>query len=343
MYCGTVSDLEQQTTPFLRVDLPRFESNLLIMSDALPGTALRPHVKAFKSTAVAKRLYSAGHTAFCCATVKEMEGMASVGLTDDLLLANEVLDARRLGVIAKDGAKITVAVDSKETIDAAISGGVVNVLIDVNVGLRRCGCAVSEAGNLATYARTNGLNVRGVMGYEGHLMMVQDRSKQAEMVKDSMATLLQAHESVGGPIVSAGGTGTFDINNWATEIQAGSYLFMDTDYAKLGLPFSECLSVISRVISVAPEKNWAVVDAGLKAFGMDHGNPSVEGGIVGFCSDEHTTLYPPEGQSHVTWNVGDLVALFPAHVDPTIAKHQKMLACDGNRILEEWPIDLRGW
>ena len=80
-------------------------------------------------------------------------------------------------------------------------------------------------------------------------MMVQDRSKQAEMVKDSMATLLQAHESVGGPIVSAGGTGTFDINNWATEIQAGSYLFMDTDYAKLGLPFSECLSAISRVIS----------------------------------------------------------------------------------------------
>ena len=86
-----LSDLEQQTTPFLRVDLPTFESNLLIMSDALPGTALRPHVKAFKSTAVAKRLYSAGHTAFCCATVKEMEGMASVGLSDDLLLANEVL------------------------------------------------------------------------------------------------------------------------------------------------------------------------------------------------------------------------------------------------------------
>jgi D-serine deaminase-like pyridoxal phosphate-dependent protein len=343
MYGGTVSDLEHQTTPYLRVDLPTFESNLSKMSGVLPGAALRPHVKAFKSTSVAKRLHNAGHVAFCCATIKEIEGMASAGLGDDLLLANEVLDAQRLGAVAKTGAQITVAVDSKETIDAAVDGGVNNILIDVNVGLRRCGCAASEAGSLAKYARSRGLNVRGVMGYEGHLMMATDRKVQAAMVKDSMGILLEAHTDVGGPIVSAGGTGTFDINSWATEIQAGSYLFMDTEYAKLGLPFLECLSVVSKVISVSPDRSWAVVDAGLKALGMDHGNPSVEGGIVGFCSDEHTTLYPLKGQEEVSWKVGDHVFLSPAHVDPTIAKHERMLAFEGNKLIDEWPVDLRGW
>ena len=336
-------DLANQPTPFLMVDLPTFESNLSIMSEALPGVSLRPHVKAFKSTAIAKRLYEAGHTAFCCATVKEMEGMAAAGLGDDLLLANEVLETQRLGVLVENGANVTVAVDSKETIDAASNGGIRNILIDVNVGLRRCGCAVSEAGNLAAYAKKKGLNIRGVMGYEGHLMMVENRTTQAEEVKDAMALLLQAHKDVGGPVISAGGTGTFDINIWATEIQAGSYLFMDTQYAKVDLPFSQCLSVMSRVISLAPDRSWAVVDAGLKAFGMDHGNPSVASGVVGFCSDEHTTLYPPKGQELVTWNIGDLVPLSPAHVDPTIAKHPKMLAIKGKSLIEEWPIDLRDW
>lgn len=338
-----MGDLEHQTTPYLRVDLPTFESNLSKMSRALPGSALRPHVKAFKSTSVAKRLHHAGHVAFCCATVKEIEGMAAAGLGDDLLLANEVLDARRLGAVAETGAKITIAVDSKETVDAAVDGGVNNVLVDVNVGLRRCGCAAAEAGSLAEYARSRGLNVRGVMGYEGHLMMATDRKVQAAMVKESMGILLEAHTDVGGPIVSAGGTGTFDINSWATEIQAGSYLFMDTEYAKLGLPFLECLSVVSKVISVSADRSWAVVDAGLKALGMDHGNPSVEGGIVGFCSDEHTTLYPLEGQEEVIWKVGDHVFLSPAHVDPTIAKHERMLAFEGDKLIDEWPVDLRGW
>lgn len=336
-------DLENRSTPLLVVDLPTFESNLTTMSRSLPGLSLRPHVKAFKSTSVAKRLFAAGHTAFCCATIKEVEGMAAAGLADDLLLANEVLDAHRLGSIIADGAHVTVAVDSIETIDAAFRGGVKNVLIDVNVGLQRCGCTVSQAGKLADYARENGLYIRGVMGYEGHLMMMRDRERQASEVRISMEALLTAHQDVGGPIISAGGTGTFDLNMWATEIQAGSYLFMDTHYAKLGLPFQQCLSVLARVISIAEDRSWAVVDAGSKALGMDYGNPSVNGGIVAFCSDEHTTLHPEKGQEQVPWAIGDLIHLSPAHVDPTIAKHPKMLAVRGNRVIEEWLVDLRDW
>src|SRR5262245_66508358 len=108
------------------------------MAAALPGPRLRPHVKAFKSTALARRLAEAGHRGFCCATIREMEGMAAAGLGEDLLLANEVLDCTRLGA-PYGAARITVAVDSDDTVDAAAAGGLREVLIDVNVGLPRGG------------------------------------------------------------------------------------------------------------------------------------------------------------------------------------------------------------
>jgi len=112
------------TTPALLADVAVLEGNLATMSAARPGPALRPHVKAFKTTALAARLVAAGHTGFCCATIREVEGMAAAGLGDDLLLANEVLDAGRLGVLVRAGtARVTVAVDSPATIAAAVAGG----------------------------------------------------------------------------------------------------------------------------------------------------------------------------------------------------------------------------
>ena len=173
--------------------------------------------------------------------MREMEGMAAAGLGDDLLLANEVLDARRLGRL---DARVTVAVDSPETIEAAAAGGVREVLVDVNVGLPRCGCAPEDAGRIADLARRRGLSVRGVMGYEGHAMAVGERAQRAEACAASMAKLRAAHALVGGDVISAGGTGTFDLNDVATEIQAGSYSLMDTAYAKLGLPFRPAFSVL---------------------------------------------------------------------------------------------------
>ena len=126
------------------------------------------------------------------------------------------------------------------------------VLIDVNVGLPRCGIAPAGAGGLAEQARAAGLEVRGVMGYEGHTMMVADRADRARQVAESMALLEQAHAAVGGPIRSAGGTGSWDLNVSATELQAGSYALMDTEYASLGLPFGQALSILATVISVKP-------------------------------------------------------------------------------------------
>jgi D-threonine aldolase len=210
------------------------------------------------------------------------------------------------------------------------------VLIDVNVGLPRCGCSPGDAAGLADLARRSGLMVRGVMGYEGHIVGLEDRTRRQSMLEESMAMLVDAHTQVGGEIISAGGTGTYDLNTWATEIQAGSYALMDTAYAKLGLPFVQALSVLSTVISVS--KNWAVADCGLKALGMDHGNPSVEGADVWFCSDEHLTFAP--GQP---LRVGDRIRVLPAHVDPTVAYHQHLYVLSGEDVLDQWEIDLRGW
>jgi D-threonine aldolase len=326
----------QLTTPALVVDGSGLEANLRTMAQALPGGRLRPHVKAHKCTALAARQAAHGNTRFTCATIAEMEGMARSGLGEDLLLANEVADATRLGALARAGARVTVAVDSEETIAAAAHAGVGEVLIDVNVGLPRCGCLPGDAGRLAERARAAGLAVRGVMGYEGHVVGLEDRSRRTELLAEAMSQLMAAWDQVGGEVVSAGGTGTYDINTWATEIQAGSYALMDTAYAKLGLPFLQALSVLSTVISVS--EGWAVSDCGLKALGMDHGNPSVEGAEVWFCSDEHLTVVPEDAL-----RVGDRIHVLPAHVDPTVAYHDHLHVVDGEDVLERWAVDLRGW
>ena len=329
--------LGQLPTPSLVVERSVFDANVAAMSAAWPGSSLRPHLKAFKSTAIARILADAGHEGFCAATIREMEGLAAAGLGHDLLLANEVLDASRLGRLVEAGHRVTVAVDSDATVAAAVAGGVREVLVDVNVGLPRCGCDPAEAGRIASAARAAGLDVRGVMGYEGHLMMADPDTKTAA-VRASMELLLAAHDEVGGDVVSGGGTGTYAINRWVTELQAGSYCLLDTDYARLDSPFEIAVSVLATVVSVNP-RGWAVVDAGLKAFGMDHGPPSWPDGELAFCSDEHTTLVDREG----ALAVGDRVRLLPGHIDPTVARHEQFWVLDGDDVVDCWPIDLRHW
>jgi D-serine deaminase-like pyridoxal phosphate-dependent protein len=321
-------------TPALLVDADVLDRNIATMAEALPGPRLRPHVKAHKCTGLAQRQAAAGHRAFTCATIRECEGMAAAGLGDDLLLANEVLDATRLGRLVAAGARITLAVDSEQTIAAAAAGGVREILIDVNVGLPRCGCAPEDAGKLADLARQRGLEVRGVMGYEGHVVGLVDAAERAERCRAAMELLVRAHDDVGGELISAGGTGTYDLNTWATEIQAGSYALMDTAYGRLGLPFEQAAFVLASVISTSP--GWAVGDAGLKAFGMDHGNPELKAGTVLFCSDEHVSFTPPRP-------VGDRAWLVPAHIDPTMACHERVQVFSGDTVVDVWPIDLRGW
>jgi D-serine deaminase-like pyridoxal phosphate-dependent protein len=111
---------------------------------------------------------------------------------------------------------------------------------------------------------------------------------------------------------------------------------MDTDYGRQGLPFEQALFVIGTVISVGAEH--AVADVGIKALGMDHGNPDVAGGTVWFCSDEHVTYAPVERPS-----VGDRVTVVPGHIDPTMAMHEAAWIVRDGEVIDRWPIDLRGW
>ena len=127
----------------------------------------------------------------------------------------------------------------------------------------------------------------------------------------------------------------------ATEIQAGSYLLMDTHYARLtDLPFGRAMAVVGTVISVTDGVDgWYVLDAGLKALGMDYGDPTAERGTLSFCSVEHTTVLhhgePPA--------IGERLRLWPAHGDSTVARHHRMVIVDGDEVIDAWEVDLRDW
>lgn len=325
-------------TPALIVDGATLERNLETMAAARPGPALRAHVKAHKTTEIARRQVALGHT-LCAATPREIIGLAEAGVgNDDLLLANETVDPTRLAAMAALDARVTVAVDSVATIDAAVAAGIREVLIDLFVGLPRCGCPPDQAGPLAEYARAAGLVVRGVMGYEGHVVGVEDRAERVAQEVGVIEILEEGHRVVGGEVVSGGGTGTYDLNTACTEIQAGSYVLMDHLYDQLHLPFQPAFWLETTVVSVSPD-GWAVCDAGLKSLAMDHGNPTLDGGDVLFCSDEHVVFVPSTPVA-----VGDRVRVWPTHIDPTIAMHERMhVQDDDGRVIDTWAVDLRGW
>ena len=151
-----------------------------------------------------------------------------------------------------------------------------------------------------------------------------------------MALLAAAHDAVGGDVISAGATVTYDLNDVATEIQAGSYALMDTAFAPLAPAFRPAVWVEATVISVAPD--WAVADCGLKSLGMDHGPPTIDDAQVLIVSDEHTTFRPATPR-----RVGDRIRVWPSHVDPTVAYHERIEVVIEEDVVETWPVDLRGW
>ena len=342
-------------TPALIVDRQKFDANVATMAAIRPGLTLRPHIKAHKSTALAHELAKVGHTAFTCATPREVIGMVQAGLGSDLLLANETVDPMRLRAMASllNNSRITVAIDSDVTARMAAENGIKDVLIDVNVGMPRCGVLPDRAAALAAFAVSLGLNVRGVMGYEGHLMAVADRDEQRAKVRSAMGVLVECFDQVRAQsgddctIISAGGTGTFDLYDPSdpllarvNEVQAGSYALMDSHYGALELPFVQALYVVGTVISVSD--SWAVIDVGLKSLGMDHGNPTIEGASVWFCSDEHITFSMKDGRPLP--GIGNRVLVRPAHIDPTIALHEVMHVVDQiGTVIDAWPVDLRHW
>jgi D-serine deaminase-like pyridoxal phosphate-dependent protein len=347
-------------TPALLVDVPALDRNIARMAAffaAMP-CRLRPHFKAHKTPAIARRQLAAGScTGLTCATVAEAE-IASE-FCDDLLLANEIVTAdkcRRIAALAAT-ARVTVAIDSSLGLAglseaAQQAGATIGVLIDVNVGQDRCGAAPGEAAlALAIEAsKAQRIELRGVMGYEGHLQPVADRAERELRTRAAMgeliatADLLRSH-GLPCPIVSGGGSGTFDISGQVpgmTEIQAGSYALMDTDYVRVGLPFEQAFSVLGTIVS-KPTQQRCVADCGHKAMTKDHGLPGVKGipgATVTSLNDEHAIItVPPES----SLQVGDRIELWPSHTDPTINLHDVFYAMEGDTVVGVWPIAARGY
>jgi D-serine deaminase-like pyridoxal phosphate-dependent protein len=276
----------------------------------------------------------------------------------DVLIANEPIGPGKAGRVAALAGRVdvTVAIDSNpglEALDAAAghANTRIGVLVDVNVGQNRCGVAPGAVVNLARQAAAaTGLRLRGVMGYEGHLVGIASRADRETRTRHAMADLVAAARALreaglACDIVSAGGTGTYDITgrtDGITEVQAGSYVLMDSDYGRLDVPFEQAFWVLGTVIS-RPTPNRCVADCGHKATTKDHGHPlvrGVEGADVLALNDEHATIAVP---ADCRLQVGDAVYLRPSHTDPTINLHDVVYAIDGERVVGVWPIAARGY
>lgn len=343
-------------TPALIVDVDALSHNLQRMAAFFEGRncKLRPHFKAHKTPEILSRQIEAGNcTGATCATAHEASVCARHGV-EEILIANEPIGkASRCAEIAST-TRLIVAADSEfglRELSAAASGrGVrIGILIDINVGMPRCGVRPENAVELvALCSSLPGLEFRGLMGYEGHAVLIKDFETRNATAQRGMQTLLEAKhlvEEAGFPveIVSGGGTGTYNISGnieGITEIQAGSYALMDDAYLELALGFERAAYVLATVIS-RPSDHLAIADAGLKTFSMDHGNPNVIStrADVIFLSDEHASL---RAESN-TLPIGSRVKLSIAHIDPTVNLHSEFWATSNDEVVDRWPIEARGY
>lgn len=351
-------------TPALVIDCAAMEHNLRTMAEFFRDkpAKLRPHAKTHKSPVIAHKQIALGAVGITCAKLGEAEVMAEAGIAD-LLVANQVIGptkiARLIGLLHHT--RVTVAVDDAENMRdlaraAAAQGVELDVLVEVNTGMNRCGVEPGEAAvQLARVASDlPGIRFRGIQAYEGHLVNIKDEAERAERVAAAMAPVIEtrrAIERAGIPvgIVSGGGTGTF-AHTGATagfdEVQAGSYVFMDSTYAGvggIGERFRPALTVLATVISrPAPER--VVLDTGRKTVGTDHGTPMLKGypeGVTfkGF-SEEHTTLIV-EGPARELRR-GDTVEIIPGHVCTTVNLHDCYYASRDGTVEAIWPVAGRG-
>jgi D-serine deaminase-like pyridoxal phosphate-dependent protein len=297
----------------------------------------------------------AGAIGLTAATVWEAAAVVAAGM-DDLLIANEVVGEakiRQLAEIART-ARVTVAVDhvgNAEALSAAagVVGTKIGVLIDVDVGLGRCGVrSEQEAQLLAERIRQlPGLCLRGVMGYEGHCALEPDRGKRAAAVQTAMQRLRAVADvlrSAGFPVevVSAGGTGTFDLTGsfpGVTELQAGSYVFMDSSRTGLVPDFAVGLTVLATVVS--RHGSTVVIDCGKKTVGVDFTPPRIVGAAarVRYVSEEHTVF---DVDPNCGLDVGQRVDLIPSYCPTTINLHDAYFVVEDGVVIDIWPVLARG-
>lgn len=353
-------------TPALVIDLDAMERNLAALAAFARkhGVRLRPHAKMHKSAVLARLQIAAGAVGVCVQKVGEAEALADAGI-DDIYITNEVVAEVKLARLAALAGRIrlAVAVDSALGIDrlaAALkaAGSSVDVFVEIDVGQGRCGVAPAAAGALAHQVVSHGLRFAGLQAYHGRAQHLREADARAAAIRRAVTLVRAAQASITSagmrcPLVTGAGSGSFPLEAASGvygELQCGSYLFMDRDYADNDATpdapvFEHALFVKSQVMSRGA--SHAVVDAGHKSHAIDSGLPRVWQRDLVFANggDEHGIL-APGAAGGVLPGLGETVWLVPGHCDPTVNLHDHYVALRGGlahgAVEAIWAIDARG-
>jgi len=343
-------------TPALVLDLPAARRNIAKMADRLKTmpAKLRPHIKVHKSPELARMQVDAGAIGISTATVWEAIVMVRSGL-DSIFVVNTVAGREKLAALAEIArdAEVMVAVDNPQNAAdiaaaARAAGSTVGVLIEVDTGMDRAG--VDTAGQAVELARRitqlEGLMLQGVTGYEGHCSLTPDREERAQKQQTAMHMLVDAADTMKAagfpsPIVSAGGTATWDwtaTTRGVTEIQAGSYVFMDNFHGPMAGDFEHALTVLATVISRPPDR--VIVDAGNKSLGAPALTTMRGHDLKVMRVDEEHGIFVADASYPL--HVGDVVELVPGYAPGTVNWYDAYYVVEGDRVVDVWPVIPRG-
>ena len=367
---GVKASRNRLDTPALILDLDVMERNIAAMAAhaRAVGVGLRPHAKTHKSVRIAELQVKAGALGVCCATMGEAEIMVRGGVPGVHITSPQVTDSKIARLIALNGSShkgLSVVVDNPGNLAeleaaARAAGQTIDLLVDDYAGHGRTGCA-TEADVLAlaqAIAQSRSLNFRGIQSYAGNLQHIGVREERRQKTLAQMRRLsgvverLQA-DGIVVPIVTGAGTGTFDLDPEArvfTELQVGSYVFMDVDYNRAlrdgrnMLPFETALFVQTAVVS-ANAPGYVTCDAGLKSFATDGPKPEIargapDGATYLFFGDEHGKLVLPEGAPRP--EIGHRLECVTPHDDPTVNLHDFYHVVRGDTLVDVWSVDARG-
>lgn len=351
-------------TPALIIDLDKLDYNIRKMAEFFAGqrSVLRPHIKTHKTPIIAHKQIEAGAMGITCQKLAEAEVMALAGI-HDIFIANEIVGAnkiRRLVNLAK-WTDLKVAVDSVENVrDISMAarerGATVKILVEVNIGMNRCGVYPGKASlDLAREVdKGKGVKFEGLMGYEGHTVFIPEFGEREAAAKVSLQSLIDTKnllekDGLECKIVSAGGTGTYSIAGsfpGVTEVEAGSYATMDGKYRsidKIGKEFKQALTLLATVIS-RPDVDRAIIDAGKKAITEEFGLPIIDGFESEVelyrLAEEHGFLRTQGTKDNL--KAGDQVELIPTHGCTTINLHDCFYGIRSGIVECIWPIQARG-
>ena len=349
-------------TPALLIDLDKMESNIQTMADYFKtvNAVLRPHVKTHKTPLLAHKQIAAGAIGVTCAKLGEAEAVIHAGIRD-VLIANQIVGSQKIARLVNlaKRSEIMVAVDNPHNVTdisaaAVAKDATVRILIEVNTGMNRCGVEPGQPTlELARHVlRAPNLTFEGLMGYEGHTVAKPNYAERNTAARQAVQLLVDAkhhleENGIAVPIMSGGGTGTFSITGSIpemTEVQAGSYIFMDATYRNVegvGEHFACALTVLATVVSrPAPER--IIVDTGLKVLAKEFGIPQPvqsEGLEMAGLSEEHGKL---NADASVSLTPGDKLEILPTHCCTTVNLHDRYYGIRDGIVESVWDIAARG-